>query len=99
MIKPDLFIIVAVFIVSIVISNLVSIIVYFVAGPVTGLMCIRECLQRDQSRKEGKKDYMVQSHSVISKGPFYEDIDLENKASNIETNQNVAYGTATKHLH
>ena len=62
-------------------------------------MRIRKCLQRHQSRKGGKKDDVVQSHSVILKGPFYEDIDLENKASNIESNQNVAHGTATKHLH
>ena len=70
-----------------------------IAGTVTGLMHIRKCLQRHQSRKGGKKDDVVQSHSVISKGPFYEGIDLKNKASNIDTNINVAYGTATKHIH
>ena len=50
-------------------------------------MRIRKCLQRHQSRKGGKNNDVVQSHSVISKGPFYEDIDLDNKASNIETNK------------
>ena len=90
---------VVVLVTSIVISNLASIIVYFAAGTVTGLMYIRKCLQRHQSRKGGKKDDVVQSHSIISKVPFYEDIDLENRTSNIETNKNVAYGTATTHIH
>ena len=73
MIKPDLSPsmssnnTVGVFIVSKVISNFISIIVSFAAGTVTGLMCITKCLQIHQSRKGGKKDDMVQSHSVISK--------------------------------
>ena len=91
MIKPELSLSmssnmsVGVFKVSLVISNFVSIIISFTAGTVTGLIHIRKCLQRHQSRKGGKKDNVVQSHSVISKGRFYEDIDLDNKANDIET--------------
>ena len=71
MIKPELSPLmspnmsVGVFKVPLVISNFVSIIIYLTAGTVTGLMRIRKCLQRHQSRKGGKKDNVVQSHSVI----------------------------------
>ena len=46
-------------------------------------LIFRKCLQRHQSRKGGKKDDLVQSHSVVSRGLFYENIDLENKVISI----------------
>ena len=61
MIKPDLSPsmssnnTVGVLIVCKVISNFISIIVSFAAGTVTGLMCIRKCLQDISQGKEGRK--------------------------------------------
>ena len=49
-----------------------------------------------ERREEGRCGSVTFCHVIR---PFYEDIELENKASNIETNQNVAYGIATNHLH
>ena len=65
--------------VSLVISNFICIIISFTAGIVTVLIRIKKCLQRHQLRKGGKTDDVVQSHSVISKKHFYEDIDLRTK--------------------
>ena len=81
-----------VFVLAIVISNLVCITLSYVAGTITGVMCIAKCSSQRQLKCALNKD-VVQLHAITSTSPLYDEVDLQNKVSDIETNKNIAYET------
>ena len=85
----------AVFVLAIIISNLLCITLSYVAGTITGIMCIARCSSKHQSKFAVKKD-VVQLHAITSTSPLYDEVDLQNKVSDIATNKNVAYETVQK---
>ena len=81
-----------VFVLAIVISNLLCITLSYVAGTLTGIMCIAKYSSQRQSKFVLNKD-VVQLHAITPTSPLYDEVDLQNKVSDIETNKNIAYET------
>ena len=81
-----------VFVQAIVISNSLCITLSYVAGTITGIVCMAKCSSQHQSKFALNKD-VVQLHAITSTSPLYDEVDLQNKVSDIETNKNIVYET------
>ena len=58
-------------------------------------MCIAKYSSQRQSKFVLNKD-VVQLHAITPISPLYDEVDLQNKVSDIETNKNIAYETVPK---
>ena len=80
------------------IAVVVSIMVTLFIGIILGLLCGIKYMQKSLKKTNSKQCFHTPEKNVTRamKGPVYEEVELEDKTTNIDFSQNIAYEQVKK---